>query len=66
MSNNDGPDFQIYMAKVYLRESRINTHRATHRKWSFTLLRWAGDCRRRAMAMKQRGPVQPDLLGGEP
>lgn len=61
MTDHSGPDFQIHMARVYLCESR----RSSHRGWSFTLLEWAGKCRR-AMAMKRRAPVQPDLFGGEP
>lgn len=57
-------EFQIHMARVYLHESRRTL--PLHRAWSFTLLAWAGDCRRRAMAMKRREPVQPDLFGSEP
>lgn len=60
MSQNEGPEFQLHMARVYLNESRSTKHRG----WSFTLLSWAGDCRRRAMAMRKRAPVQADLFGG--
>lgn len=50
----------IHCARVYLRESRAR--RSTHRAFSFRLLDWAGQMRRRAMT---RGlPAQGDLFGG--
>lgn len=55
----------IHCARVYLAQSRHFTHR--HRGWSFVLLQWAANCRRRAavkVAPKTAGPVQGDLFGG--
>lgn len=51
----------IHAARVYLAQSR---HFAClHRAWSFVLLGWAGQCRRRAMAIRP-APTQGDLFGG--
>lgn len=52
----------IHAARVYLAQSRHFTRR--HRGWSFKLLEWAGQCRRRAMAIHPAVPVQGDLFGG--
>lgn len=52
----------IHCAKVYLAQSR---HFARlHRGWSFVLLEWAAQCRRRAMAVRPTVPAQGDLFGG--
>lgn len=51
----------IHYAKVCIAQSRHFTRR--HRGFSFTLLRWAGNARRRAMAEKAQ-PAQGDLFGG--
>ncbi|MCK0507965.1 hypothetical protein [Aromatoleum anaerobium] len=52
----------IHCARVYLAQSRHFTRR--HRGFSFTLLGWAGNARRRAMAEKA-DPVQVDLFGAQ-
>lgn len=52
----------IHVAKVYLAQSRHFTARA--RGFSFILLGWAANARRRAMAIKPALPVQGDLFGG--
>lgn len=52
----------IYAARVYLAQSRHFTSRA--RGFSFVLLEWASNCRRRAMAVKPALPAQGDLFGG--
>ena len=49
-------------ARVYLAQSRHFTGRA--RGFSFVLLGWAANARRRAMATKPALPVQGDLFGG--
>lgn len=49
----------IRCARAYLRESRAR--RSLHRAFSFTLLAWAGRCRREAA---QAQPVQRDMFGG--
>lgn len=54
------PQHQIRMARIFLYQSRY----AVHRNWSFTLLEWAGERRRKAMDLKKRGPMQADLFGG--
>lgn len=46
----------IHAAKVYLAQSRQFTHRA--RAYSFVLLQWAANARRKAMAV----PVQGGLF----
>lgn len=46
----------IHCARVYLRESRAR--RTSHRAFSFRLLEWAANQRRKSM------PVQGDLFGG--
>lgn len=52
----------IHAARVYLAQSR---HFARlHRGWSFKLLGWAGQCRRRAMEIRPVTPAQGDLFGG--
>lgn len=50
----------IHCARVYLAQSRHFTGR--HRGFSFRLLDWAGQMRRRAMTRDL--PVQGDLFGG--
>jgi hypothetical protein len=52
----------IHAARVYLAQSRHFTGRA--RGFSFVLLGWAANARRRAMAIKPALPVQGDLFGG--
>jgi len=52
----------IHTARVYLAQSRHFTTRA--RSFSFVLLGWAANARRRAMAVKPALPVQGDLFGG--
>lgn len=52
----------IHSARVYLAQSRHFTRRA--RGFSFVLLQWAANARRRAMATNT-GPVQGDLFGGK-
>lgn len=49
----------IHAARVYLAQSRHFTPR--HRGFSFVLLQWAANCRRRAMAITTR-PVQGDFF----
>lgn len=51
----------IHCARVYLAQSRHFTGR--HRGFSFTLLGWASNARRRAMTEKVQ-PAQGDLFGG--
>lgn len=41
----------IHYARVLLQQSRHFT--GLHRGWSFTLLEWAGNARRRAAAIKE-------------
>jgi len=50
----------IHCARVYLAQSRHFTGR--HRGFSFRLLDWAGQMRRRAMTRDL--PAQGDLFGG--
>lgn len=52
----------IHCARVYLAQSRHFTARA--RNFSFILLRWAANARRRAMSIKPALPTQGDLFGG--
>lgn len=52
----------IHAARVYLAQSRHFTGRA--RGFSFVLLGWAANARRRAMATKPALPAQGDLFGG--
>ena len=52
----------IHAARVYLAQSRHFTRCA--RGFSFVLLGWAANARRRAMATKPALPVQGDLFGG--
>jgi hypothetical protein len=52
----------IHTARVYLAQSRHFTRRA--RGFSFVLLQWAANARRRAMAVNT-SPVQGDLFGGK-
>lgn len=51
----------IHAARVYLAQSRHFT--SLHRGWSFKLLEWSAQCRRRAMAIKPALPMQGDLFG---
>lgn len=53
----DTPEHHIRMARIYLFEAR----ETVHRNWSFTLLNWAGERRRKAMLLKQRGPAQQEM-----
>lgn len=50
----------IHCARVYLAESRKRQHQ---RAFSFTLLDWAGNARRRAAA-QPRDAMQTDLFSG--
>lgn len=52
------PKHQMRMARIFLHESR----KTIHRGWSFTLLEWAGERRRKAMELMKRGPVQTELF----
>lgn len=52
----------IHAARVYLAQSRHFTIR--HRGFSFVLLGWAANARRRAMAINPALPVQGDMFGG--
>lgn len=55
----------IHCARVYLAQSRHFTRK--HRGWSFVLLGWAANARRRAVekvAPVPPCPVQFDLFGG--
>jgi hypothetical protein len=49
----------IHAARVYLAQSRHFTGR--HRIWSFKLLAWAAQCRRRAAGLRQ-APIQQSLF----
>ena len=53
----------IHAARVYLAQSRHFTRRS--RGFSFVLLGWAANARRRSMAIKCALPVQGELFGGE-
>lgn len=52
-------DFEIYYARVLLREARAR--RRLHRGFALSLLEWAGNARRRALAIDVR-PAQPSLF----
>ena len=52
----------IHCAKVFLAQSRHFTHRS--RGFSFVLLGWAANARRRAVEAKLALPAQGDLFGG--
>lgn len=52
----------IHAARVYLAQSRHFRRRA--RGFSFVLLKWAANARRRAMTVNT-SPVQGDLFGGK-
>lgn len=52
----------IHAARVCLAQSRHFTRRA--RGFSFVLLKWAANARRRAAAINT-SPVQGDLFGGD-
>lgn len=56
-------EIHIHTARVYLAQSRHFTRRA--RNFSFVLLQWAANARRRAMEINTC-PVQGDLFGGTP
>lgn len=49
----------LHQARVYLTESK----RRGRSSFAFLLLTWAGNARRRAMAVKA-APAQGDLFGG--
>lgn len=51
----------IHTARVYLAQSRHFTRR--HRSFSFVLLEWAANCRRRIAAERHQAPGQLDLFG---
>lgn len=51
----------IHCARVYLAQSSHFTRR--HRGFSFVLLGWAANARRRAASIKHEFPVQGDLFG---
>lgn len=48
---------ELHVARVYLAQSRHFTR--LHRGWSFTLLQWAGNARRRASAPTNMTPAAP-------
>ena len=50
-----------HTARVYLAQSRHFTRR--HRSFSFVLLEWAANCRRRIAAERQQATGQFDLFG---
>ncbi len=52
----------IHAARVYLAQSRHFTGRA--RGFSFVLLGWAANARRRAVQAMRHQPIQGDLFGG--
>lgn len=52
----------IHAARVYLAQSRHFT--GLHRGWSFKLLEWAQQCRRRVMTTQPALPAQGDLFLG--
>ena len=47
----------IHQARVYLTQARV----ARFESWRATLIRWAGDCRRRAMKPNDK-PAQGELF----
>lgn len=51
----------LHQARVYLREARSRAKNPKQHDFCFKLIEWAGNCRRRAMAVK---PAQGDLFGG--
>lgn len=51
----------IHCARVYLAQSRHFTRRS--RGFSFLLLQWAANCRRRAAIVTPTQPAQGDLFG---
>lgn len=51
----------IRHARIYLRESRIRGKNPTQRGFTFALLQWAAECRRKAAAMRF-DPDQLDLF----
>lgn len=53
-------DFELYQARVLIREARAR--RKSSPAFSATLLEWAANARRRAMAIDVR-PAQADLFG---
>lgn len=53
----------IRLARIYLQESRTRKGISVQRSFTFSLLQWAGDCRRAAAGMKDE-PAQLDLFGG--
>lgn len=48
----------VRMCRIFLFQAR----ETIHRNWRFTLLKWAGERRRRAMSLMKIGPVQADLF----
>lgn len=50
----------IHTARVYLAQSRHFTRR--HRSFSFVLLEWAANCRRRIAEERQQATGQLDLF----
>ena len=51
-------DANIHLAKVYLMQAKLTKHR----NWSFVLLSWAANCRRRAMQPERIETAQMDLF----
>lgn len=51
----------IHAARVYIAQSHHFTR--LHRGFSFVILEWAANCRRRAMSINTT-PVQGDFFGG--
>lgn len=52
----------IRQARIYLKESRDRRGKPMQRGFTFPLLHWAAECRRKAAAMKT-APDQFDLFG---
>lgn len=50
---------ELHQARVYLTQARATRFRW----WKVVMVEWAGNRRRKAMAMSE--PVQADLFGGE-
>ena len=51
----------IHAARVYLSESRTRAKTPAQRGFTFTLLEWAGNARRRAM-QEMRSQIQGELF----
>ena len=51
----------IRCARIYLREARLRAATPAQRGFTFTLLEWAGNARRRAM-QEMRSQIQGELF----